>query len=166
MTQTNDAKLKKAALVIAKLLLRTREGRISWKDDNLPRQFIHGLANGSSHQEFEYLYTAKLEDNINAVLSRDDKQLGFKLSGPPAVNVPSDPLAGMAAAVGLDGSPDPNEILSISLSHTYGKQERFTPESIVYRDLEELIQLAKSPKSVSDDLRYKQVMSYLDKLAV
>lgn len=68
--------------------------------------------------------------------------------------------------MGLAGFPDPNEILSVSLSHNDGKQERFTPESIVYRDLEELIQLAKNPKSVSDDVRYKQVMSYLDKLAV
>jgi hypothetical protein len=32
--------------------------------------------------------------------------------------------------------------------------------------MEELIFLAENPKSVSDDLRYKQVMSYLDKLAV
>lgn len=165
MPQTDDAELKKAALVIAKLLLRTREGKISWKDENLPRQVFQGLAHGSPHQEFEYLYTAELEDNIKAVLSRDDKQLGFRLSGPPAANVPSFPLDGIVA-VGPHGLPDPNEILSISLSHTYGKQERFTPESIVYRDLEELIQLAKNPKSVSDDLRYKQVMSYLDKLAV
>lgn len=48
MTQTNDIELKKAALVIAKLLLRTREGRISWKDDNLPRQALHNYVKGSS----------------------------------------------------------------------------------------------------------------------
>ncbi len=165
MTQTNDIELKKAALVIAKLLLRTREGRISWKDDNLPRQALHNYVKGSSPQEFEYLYSAELEDNIKAVLSRDEKQLGFKLSGPPVANVSTEPLAEILR-VGLAGFPDPNEILSVSLSHNDGKQERFTPESIVYRDLEELIQLAKNPKSVSDDVRYKQVMSYLDKLAV
>lgn len=169
MNRTNEIEfinLKKAALVIAKLLIRTREGKIQWKNDNLSRQAFGGAANGSSQQGFEYLYTAKLEDNITAVLSRDNKQLGFKLSGPPAVNVPTKSVLDNRAVGLVRGGYDPNEILYISLNHSFGKEERATPESIVYRDIEELIQLAENPKSVSDDLRYKQVMSYLDKLAV
>jgi hypothetical protein len=165
MSPTEDRKLNKAALVIAKLLIRTREGKIHWKEDNLPRQALHDFEKESSHREFESRYTAELEDSIQVILTRDDKQLGFRLSGPPASNVPAEPLAGILG-VGSQESHNSSEILSISLGHAYGKQERFTPESIIYRDLEELIQLARDPKSVSNDLRLKQVMSYLDKLAV
>jgi hypothetical protein len=174
MSQKNDIELKKAALVIAKLLMRTREGKILWKNDNLVRAAVAGPLKSSNEPPplgglsefspawrpsapFVFLYTATLEDEIEAVLSRDDQKIGFRLSGPPAVKIPSG---------GLYQAHKNKEILSLSLSHSFGKEERFSPESIVYRDLEELIHLAENPKSVSDDLRLKQVMSYLEKLAV
>jgi hypothetical protein len=51
------------------------------------------------------------------------------------------------------------------LPHSHGQEERFSPESLVYRDLDELVALARNPESVSKDLQLKQVMSYLDRLA-
>jgi hypothetical protein len=153
MSQTNDIELKKAALVIAKLLLRTREGKLQWENEtNLLTQNL--LSSCSS-------YKAKLDEGIEAHLSRDDKGLRFKLCGPPAVDLPT-----YSYLAPMLGGRDNNEIISVSLDHLDGKTGLITPESIVYRDMEELIFLAENPKSVSDDLRYKQVMSYLDKLAV
>jgi hypothetical protein len=47
----------------------------------------------------------------------------------------------------------------------YGKSGLESPESIVYRDLAELILLAENPKSISDDLRFRQALTFLDKLS-
>jgi hypothetical protein len=164
VSQINDIELKKTALVIAKLLIRTREGKIQWSNDNIARLAVSDFSIGPSgaklRQPFVYLYTAELEDGIEASLSRDDKELGFKLTGPPAIDLPSTPLAAML------GLRDSREIISISLNHSFGKGERSSPENLIYRDLDELVRLAENPKSVSDDIRLKQVLNYLDKLAV
>ena len=146
----SDAELNKAALLIAKLLIRTREGKILWKvDGDLTGQL---LTSGSR-------YKAELDEGIEARLSRDDKSLGFKLWGPPVVEIPQNFWAGLL--VGRDN----NEVMSILLDHSHGKTGLISPESVVYRDLEELIFLAENPKSVSDDLRYQQALTYLDKLS-
>jgi len=63
------------------------------------------------------------------------------------------------------GGRNTNEIISVSLHHSYGKSSLESPETIVYRDLAELIFLAENPKSISDDLRYQQALTYLDKLS-
>lgn len=147
----SDAELNKAALLIAKLLIRTREGRIQWKNENGP--LSQALTSCSS-------YKAELDDGLEAHLSRDDKELGFKLWGPPAVDLPT-----FSHLAGMLGGPNTNEIISISLNHSYGKTSLESPETIVYRDLAELIFLAENPKSVSDDLRYQQALTYLDKLS-
>jgi hypothetical protein len=142
----SDAELNKAALLIAKLLIRTREGKLQWKNEIR-------MAPGS-------LYKAGLDEGLEAHLSRDDKALEFKLCGPPAVELPAfSPLAGVF------GGRNTNEVIAISLSHSYGKTGLDSPETIVYRDLDELIFLAENPKSVSDDLRYIQALEYLDKLS-
>jgi hypothetical protein len=168
VSQVNDIELKKAALVIAKLLLRTREGRIQWRNDNATRRaasdFFDAYSGKQTSGSFLHMYTADLEDGVQAALSRDENRVEFRLSGPPAMDIPSQPLAGVAG-VGLS-SPSNNEILSVSLDHSYGKSLQLSPESLIYRDLDELIRLAENPKSVSDDIRLRQVMSYLDKLAV
>jgi hypothetical protein len=148
----SDAELNKAALLIAKLLIRTREGKIQWKNEN--DLLSQTLTSCSS-------YRAEMDDGLEAHLSRDDKELGFKLSGPPAVDLPAYyHLAGML------GGRNSNEVISITLNHSHGKTGLVeSPETIVYRDLAELIFLAENPKSVSDDLRYQQALTYLDKLS-
>lgn len=144
----SDSKLNHAALVIAKLLLlRTREGKVQWE---------HAPTLMSTLSSAER-YGSKLEDDVEATISRDGKKFTFTLSGPPAVKIPNSELRS------LFGS-SPNEILSISLE--CAEEEQRTPEGIVYRDLQRLFELASNPKAVSDDLRIKQVMSYLDKLGV
>ncbi len=142
----SDAELNKAALLIAKLLIRTREGKLQWNNESR-------MAAGS-------FYKAGLDEGLEAHLSRDDKEIGFKLWGPPAVDLPS-----YSALAALAGGRNTNEIISISLSHAYAKTSFESPEGIVYRDLAELIFLAENPKSISDDLRYLQALTYLDKLS-
>ncbi|HUD55442.1 MAG TPA: hypothetical protein VMR02_09460 [Terracidiphilus sp.] len=145
MTDTqDDSKLNRAALVIAKLLLLTREGKIEWANSGT-------LLTGDR-------YSAKLDGDIEAIVARNENSFGFSLSGPPAVKIPS------AGLLDLIGSTRTNEILSISLHDAAGGGLVRTPESVVFRDLRELYRLASNPKSVSDDLRLKQVLSYLDKL--
>lgn len=148
----SDAELNKAALLIAKLLIRTREGKIQWKNEGAP--LSQGLPASCSS------YKAELDDGLEAHLSRDEKELGFKLWGPPALDLP--PFSNLA---GMLGGRNTHEIVSITLSHSYGKTGLESPETIVYRDLAELIFLAENPKSVSDDLRYLQALEYLDKLS-
>lgn len=145
MSQTqDDGKLNKAALVIAKLLLRTREGKIQWE-------------NASVRSTISASYSAKLEEGIEAKITRHDYGFDFRLDGPPVVKIPG---VDSAELLGTKAS----EIISISISDRSGNEQRRTPETIVYKDLQELFQLASNPKSVSDDLRLKQVMSYLDRL--
>jgi len=148
----SDAELNKAALLIAKLLIRTREGKIQWKNE---RDIVSQMTLTSCSS-----YMAELDEGLEARLSRDDKELGFKLWGPPAVDLPAySHLAGML------GGRNTNEIISITLNHLYGKTGLESPETIVYRDLAELIYLAENPKSISDDLRYMQALKILDKLS-
>ena len=73
----SDAELNKAALLIAKLLIRTREGKLQWNNES-----EQNAPAGS-------LYKAGLDEGLEAHLSRDDKEIGFKLWGPPAVDLPS-----------------------------------------------------------------------------
>jgi hypothetical protein len=142
----SDAELNKAALLIAKLLIRTREGKLQWTNGTR-------MAPGS-------FYKAGLDEGIEAQLSRDDKELGFKLWGAPAVEL--SPFSHVAETL---GGRSTNEIVSIKLNHSFGKTGLESPETIVYRDLAELIYLADNPKSISDDLRYRQALTYLDKLS-
>lgn len=145
MSQTiNDSKLNKAALIIARLLILTREGKIQWTS-RAPT-----LLSGDER------FSTKLEDKIEAAVSRSGTSLGFTLSGPPALKIQSS---------GLLLTFKDNEILSISLSDKDGEGKQRTPEGIISKDLLDLFQLASNPKSVSDDLRLKQVIDYLDKLA-
>lgn len=143
MSQTKDIELKRAALFIAKLLLRTREGRIRWEAAEPSLQLEQ--------------FTARLEEDIVATLTRDSKQLSFRLSALASVE---------RTEGGLQSFKHGNEILTLDLCHPLGNEDIATLESIVYRDLEELIQLAKNQKTVSDDPRFKQAMNYLDRLAV
>jgi hypothetical protein len=147
----SDAELNKAALLIAKLLIRTRQGKILWKSEK--DLLSQALTSCSS-------YKAELDGGLEAHLNRDDKELGFKLWGPPVVELPTHSyLAPML------GGRNTHEIISIALNHLYGKTGLESPESIVYRDLADLIFLAENPKSLSDDLRYQQALTYLDKLS-
>jgi hypothetical protein len=147
----SDAELNKAALLIAKLLIRTREGKIQW--ERVSDSVSNFLSSPGS-------FKARLDDGLEAHLVCDDKEVAFKLCGPPAVDLPSQsPVSAML------GIRENNEIISISLSDSYRKTDMETPESIVYRDLAELIFLAGNPKSVSDDLRYQQALTFLDKLS-
>jgi hypothetical protein len=156
MSPTADKELNKAALVIAKLLIRTREGKIQWTAAG-------GLLAGRVRAEPQR-YTTKLDDGIEAVLVSDSKQLRFELSDASlkSTSAGADPY--LDAVTSLLGQ-DPSKILSISLPHSYGVDERLSPESIIYGDLDELVTLARNPKSVSDDLRLKKAMTYLDRLA-
>ncbi len=147
----SDAELNKAALLIAKLLIRTREGKLQWKNESDVL---------SKAPTFCSSYKAELDDGLEAHLNRNDKELGFKLCGPPAVELP--PYSALAAML---GGRDSHEIISVSLEHSYGKTGFESPETIVYRDLAELIFLAENPKSVSDDLRYLQALKFLDQLS-
>lgn len=167
MSPTTDKELNKAALVIAKLLIRTREGKLQWTatGGTSPGGFVADIL-GAEPQR----YTTKLDDGIEAVLISDSKRLCFELSDASLKSTSGGtypPQHGLASALGFvgPGIQDPSTILSISLPHSYGVDEQLSPESIVYADLDELITLARSPKSVSDDLRIKKAMTYLDRLA-
>jgi hypothetical protein len=148
----SDAELNKAALLIAKLLIRTRQGKIPWKSEK--DLLSQAQPSGTS-------YKAELDDGLEAHLNRDDRAIGFKLWGPPMMDLPA--YSHLASIV---GGRNTHEVISITLSHAYGTSELENPESIVYRDLDELIFLAENPKSVSDDLRYQQALTFLDKIAV
>jgi hypothetical protein len=153
-TTLNDEQLNKAALLIAKLLLRTREGKIQWHSESETLSGMIGFGNRR--------YSATLEDGIEAILIRDEKQLAFLLSGPPVEGVlPAGHFSWTQAFLGKNQ----NEILSLPLEHSYANGDNLSPESTVYRDLQELFYLAENPKSVSDDLRYQQALTFLDKLS-
>ena len=162
MSQTSDLELKRAALLIVKMILRTREGKIVWKNNNAERGAAAYL--GSSGQgDFVERFTADLEDGIQAVLIRDSRKLVFALTAPPT-NESSAQSSSLTGVTSLAAGEEAHGILKVSLHHDIGRAFDPTPESVVYRDLLELVQLAANPKSVSDDRRYKQAMSYLDKL--
>ncbi|MGB6719978.1 MAG: hypothetical protein WBE72_04225 [Terracidiphilus sp.] len=152
--KVSDEQLNKAALLIAKLLVRTREGKIQWRRDSTIVKAVLGVSR----------YATKLEDDIEAILIRDDEQLGFVLTGSPMEGIVPPPSQTWEDALKALFS-DPNKILSISLNRSYGSGDDLNPENIIYRDLEELVQLAENPKSLSDDLRYQQALTYLDKLS-
>ncbi|MGH9600683.1 MAG: hypothetical protein ACRD27_12525 [Terracidiphilus sp.] len=143
----SDAELNKAAVLIVKLLLRTREGRIRWSpcDPALPggKTFI-----------------ARMEDQMSAYLSKNDKVFNFALAN---TKLPSS-----EEIVGIDLGRYMSErtIISVALAHSWDSEEDVTPESIVYSNLKQLFQLAENPKSVSEDRLYQQAMTYLDKIAV
>jgi hypothetical protein len=158
--KVSDTQLNKAALVIAKLLLRTREGKILWRKTEA-QDFWQAFDDGLSPST---RYSADLEEGVRADLSSNEKALGFQLSGPPVRGVVPSPISRSEDVLGTHES-ERNRILVLFLEHSYDKKERTSPESIVYRDLADLFQLAEDPKSVSDDLRFRQVMSYLDRLA-
>lgn len=142
--KTSDSELNKAALVIAKLLILTRDGKIIWHAaSSLPVGTV------------VHAYITPLEDKVEAVITRTEEALKFELVGRPFVDEYSN--------VHNFGNEKP--ILSIALAHSHGQQGRVSPESIVYADLEELFALAKDPKSVSSDVQIRQVMDYLDRLA-
>jgi len=144
MNRKNDFDFKRAALLIAKLLLRTREGKIQWRADHSPEKSIES-------------FSARMEGDLNATITRNSKQLSFRLSELASVE---------RIEAGLQAFKQGNEIDIVAIDHSKGKADEFTLEAIVYRDLEELIQLASDPRSASEDIRFKQAMSYLDKLAV
>jgi hypothetical protein len=158
--KVSDAVLNKAALVIAKLLLRTREGKIEWRRADARDSW------GAFEDSFAPTnrFSADLEDGVRADLTSSEKTLGFVLSGPPVPAVVPSPSPSSDDPLGIHAS-ERNRILALFLEHSYGTKERTSPEAIVYRDLADLFQLAEDPKSVSDDLRFRQVMSYLDRLA-
>jgi hypothetical protein len=141
----SDAELNKAAVLIVKLLLRTREGRIQWSP------CAPALFGGKTVR-------AGLEDQMSAYLSRNDREYDFVLMD--ATIPSSEDLVG----IDLDKFISERTIIRVDLAHSWDSIEDVTPESIVYSNLKQLFQLAEDPKSVSDDILYKQAMSYLDRL--
>ena len=136
----SDAELNKAALLIAKLLVRTREGKIQWEhsaERELPQTFF----SGSSCRYFK----APLESDLEAIVGEDEEQLGFEL-------------------IGVSPQGEKQTVVQLLLPHTSGKGTEISPEGIVYSDIREIINLAENPKMIYDDLQYKQAMSFLDKL--
>lgn len=138
----SDAELNKAALLIAKLLLRTREGKVHW-EHSLEREMTQNFfaADATSCRYFK----APLEPDLEAIVGEDSEQLGFQL-------------------IGLSSQGVKQVVVQVTLPHTHGAGEQVSPEAIVYSDIKEILWLADHPKAVFDDLQYKQAMSYLDKL--
>lgn len=159
MNQTSDIELKKAALLIVKLLLRSREGKIVWKNNYAEKMLAASLGDVSNTNQ----YTADLDDGIQAILTKDSRQLGFELTAPLA-NKALEQASSPSYLVSMLIGENPNKVLKISLPHSEGNTADATPESTIYRDLQELIELAENPKAVSNDLRYNQAMSFLDNL--
>jgi hypothetical protein len=143
-----DSDLNKAALVIAKLLLRTREGKIQWTTEQ---------QEWASLLDLKTRYETKLSDDLKALISRQSGSIDFELIGPPAI-----PISKPLTALMLGQSDD--VVIHLSLSDTFAAAGVNSPEGIVYRDLQELLRYAENPKLVSDDLRLKQAMNILDKL--
>jgi hypothetical protein len=143
----SDAELNKAAVLIVKLLLRTREGRIQWS------RCAPALRGGET-------FIAGLEDQMSAYLSRNDKQYDFAL-----INTKF-PSSEELDRFDLHKFMAEKTIISIELAHSWDSDEDVTPESIVYSNLKRLFQLAENPKSVSADRLYQQAMALLDKIAV
>jgi hypothetical protein len=143
----SDAELNKAAVLIVKLLIRTREGRIQWSP------CAPALFKGKT-------FIAGLEDQMSAYLSRNDKQYDFALIN---TKFPSSEELDRFDLIKFMAE---KTVISVALDHSWDSDEEVTPESIVYSNLKQLFQLAESPKSVSEDRLYQQAMDYLDKLAV
>ncbi len=140
----SDAELNKAALLIAKLLLRTREGRVQWKHFSEREMFQNFFGTDSTPCRY---FKAPLESDLEAIVGEDTEQVGFEL-------------------LGVSPSGEKQLAVQVLLPHSFGKSEQISPESIVYRDIKELLNLAENPKTVSDDRRYLQALTYLDKIAV
>lgn len=143
----SDAELNKAAVLIVKLLLRTREGRIRWSP------CAPALHEGKT-------FIAGLEGQISAYLTRNDEVFDFALMD---TKIPSsEDLAG----IDLKKYISERTIVHVALSHSWDSEEGVTPENIVYSNLKQLFHLAENPKSVSEDRLYLQAITYLDKIAV
>jgi hypothetical protein len=143
----SDAELNKAAVLVVKLLLRTREGRIQWSPCD------PALSGGTT-------FIARLEDQMSAYLSKNDKELDFILMNT------SFPSSKERDAFDVGKFIANKTIVRVGLAHSWGSAEDVTPESIVYSNLEQLFELAENPKSAADDRLYKQALTYLDKIAV
>jgi hypothetical protein len=143
----SDAELNKAAVLIVKLLIRTREGRIQWSP------VAPALFGGKT-------FIAGLEDKMSAYLCRSEREYLFALISPKIP--PSEDLEG----IDLDKFIAERTIIRVALTHFWDSDEDVTPESIVYSDLKQLFQLAENPRSVSEDRLYQLAMSYLDRIAV
>lgn len=138
----SDAELNKAALLIAKLLLRTREGKVHWEhslEREMPQNFF---ANDATSCRY---FKAPLESDLEAIVGEDSIRLGFQL-------------------IGFSSQGEKQVVVQVLLPHAHGEGEQVSPEAIVYGDIKEILWLAEHPKMISDDLQYKQAMSYLDKL--
>lgn len=145
----SDTELNKAAVLIVKLLLRTREGRIHWSP------CAPALAQGET-------FIAGLENQMSAYLSRNVKEYEFAL-----INTEIHSPEGFGRyGFDLHKFMAEKTIISITLAHSWDSEEDVTPESIVYSNLKQLFQLAENPKSVAEDQLYRQAMTYLDKIAV
>ncbi len=143
----SDTELNKAAVLIVKLLLRTREGRIQWSP------CAPALFGGKT-------YIAGLEDQMSAYLSRNNQEYDFVLMD---TRIPS---SEDLEETDLHKFISERKIISVALAHSWDSEEDVTPESIVYSNLKQLFQLAQNPKSVSEDRLYQQALTYLDKIAV
>jgi hypothetical protein len=143
----SDAELNKAAVLIVKLLLRTREGRIQWSP------CAPALPGGQT-------FIAGLEDQMSAYLSRNDKEYGFALINTKLPS--SEDLDG----IDLGRFISERTIISVTLAHSWDSDEDVTPESIVYSNLKQIFQLAESPRSAPEDRLYQQAITYLNKIAV
>ncbi len=138
----SDAELNKAALLIAKLLVRTREGKVHWEhslEREIPQNFF--AADLTSCRFFK----APLESGLEAVVGEDSELLGFEL-------------------VGVSPQGERQVVVQVLLPHIHGKGEQVSPEAVVYGDIKDILSLAEHPKMISDDLQFKQAMSYLDRL--
>ena len=143
----SDTELNRAAVLIVKLLLRTREGRIQWSS------CAPALVGGKT-------FIAGLEDQMSAYVSRNDREYDFALIN---TKIPSSEELHLAD---LHKYVSERTVIKIALAHSWDSEHDVTPESIVYSDLKRLFQVAESPKSASDDRLYKQALTYLDKIAV
>jgi hypothetical protein len=142
----SNAELNKAAVLIVKLLLRTREGRIQWS------RCVPALCGGET-------FIASLEDQMSAYLSRDEKQYDFALIN---TKFPSSEELDRFDLIKFMAE---KTVISVTLAHSWDSDEDVTPESIVYSNLKQIFQLAENPSSASDDLFYQQALTYLDKLS-
>jgi hypothetical protein len=143
----SDAELNKAAVLIVKLLLRTREGRIHWSP------CAPALSRGTT-------FIAGLEDQMSAYLSKNNQEYDFVLMDS---RIPS---SEDLEETDLDKFFSERRIIRVALAHSWDSEEDVTPESIVYSNLKQLFQLAQNPKTASEDLLYQQALTYLDKIAV
>lgn len=149
--------LKESALLIAKLVALTRDGKVDWREQKL---VAHELGPVTTR------YFSGLEGNSEALVWSTDKSVGFKVFEKVSGALLTLPSWGRISNpdVPFDSAPrmsvPERDLVSISIDHEDGPSR-----GELYVNLMSLLELARR-SSDKIEPKIERVKEYLDKLAV